>query len=62
MCQKRQDPGDLLAMGTVLLTFRLESLPTASEDGWRLPYDPFVLLLSGSMDRHKELQRTSDLT
>lgn len=40
MCQKRQDPGDLLAMGTVLLAFRLESLSTTSKDGRRMPYDP----------------------
>lgn len=39
MCQKRQDPGDLLAMGTVLLAFRLESLSTTSKDGRRMPYD-----------------------
>lgn len=63
MCQKRQDPGDLLLMGPVLLAFRLESLPTASKDGWRMPYVFFVLLLSGFMDRRpKELQRTSHLT
>lgn len=33
MRQKRQDPGDLLPMGTVLLTFRLESPQHLRMDG-----------------------------
>lgn len=58
MRQKRLDPG---THGDSVAGIQTR-ISTASKDGWHVPYDPFGLLLSGSLDRPKELQRTSHLT